>query len=254
MLRIFILGTGNLGGHLVRYFDSLKKSETSDVALKGYSNASKKVLPGINAPLIENIAQIPEVDMILLAVGDNQIEVLNSQLPLDGTTIVHTSGSISLDALNHHKNRGVLYLPQSFSTDRKPHFNEITACLEASNDHVLQQLGLLGNTLSRKRKYLNSLQRKNLHLAAVYINNFVNHCYTKGFEILEKENIPTELLLPLMQETLEKANDLSPANAQTGPAVRGDSITIQSHFDSLSTSDQEMYAAITRSINKKINL
>lgn len=141
-------------------------------------------------------------------------------------------------------------MPQSFSISREPNFQEIPICLESSNDFVNEVLEKVAVTLSRKREQINSKQRKQLHLAAVYMNNFVNHCYSKAGEIMKDAAMDRHLLDALMRETLEKAIDLSPENAQTGPAVRNDSKTIEKHLQMLDKEDQEMYQSITKSIQK----
>jgi predicted short-subunit dehydrogenase-like oxidoreductase (DUF2520 family) len=105
-------------------------------------------------------------------------------------------------------------------------------------------------TLSRKREQINSQQRKKLHLAAVYMNNFVNHCYSKAGEIMKEAYMDANLLDALMRETLEKAIDLSPQKAQTGPAIRNDLKTIEKHLKMLEKEDREMYRSITTSIQK----
>jgi len=43
-----------------------------------------------------------------------------------------------------------------------------------------------------------------LHVAAVYVNNFVNHLYQMGSEICEDHSVPFEILKPLIKETAEK--------------------------------------------------
>ena len=159
----------------------------------------------------------------------------------------HTSGSVPMDVLNHHKHYGVLYFPQSFGP-RITDFSELPACLEASDEVSMKELEMVAGMLSRKRHYLNSSQRKQLHLAAVYTNNFVNHCYTKAAELLNDQQLDAELLAPLMRETLEKAIENGAFNSQTGPAVRGDQQTIETHLQQLKDIDRDMYRSITQSI------
>ncbi|MGY8940031.1 MAG: DUF2520 domain-containing protein, partial [Flavobacteriales bacterium] len=95
---------------------------------------------------------------------------------------------------------------------------------------------------------VNSEQRKALHIAAVFVNNFTNHLYTIGNDICEKHQVPFEILQPLIQETSEKIKTLSPKKAQTGPAIRNDKKTIKSHLELLSKEQQEIYKLITQAI------
>lgn len=246
MIEIIIIGTGNVGKHLCHAFE--KDTFSNKIKLKGYYNRSQTRFTDINAGLLTDINKLPPCDLIFLCVPDNAVENMGLQLPNSNSIIAHTSGSVPMNILNKHKNYGVFYMPQSFSTSREPNFEEIPICLESSNSFVNEVLEKVASTLSRKREQINSKQRKSLHLAAVYINNFVNHCYYKAGAIMEEAFMDRNLLDALMRETLKKAIDLSPENAQTGPAIRNDSQTIETHINMLDKDDQEMYRSITKSI------
>jgi predicted short-subunit dehydrogenase-like oxidoreductase (DUF2520 family) len=248
MIRIIIIGTGNLGGHLCNAFENTPAS--NNILVTGYYNRAQKELSGSNTTLLTDLNNLPESDLILLAVPDDAIEKVSEQIKATNAIIAHTSGSVDMSALQNHKNHGVFYLPQSFSSSRKPIFENINICLESSSKEVNKVLEMVAVTLSRKREQINSSQRKKLHLAAVYMNNFVNHCYSKAEEIMEEASIDRNLLDALMRETLEKAIALSPKKSQTGPAIRNDSITIEKHLQLLEKEDREMYRSITKSIQK----
>lgn len=243
MIKVFIIGTGNLGTRLGLAFEN---ASNSALQLVGYRNRSNEKVALINAPMCP--LEIPECDLILLVVPDDEIELAAGSLEASQVIVAHTSGSADIKLLSRFKNRGVFYLPQTFSKSRSVDFSEITVCLEASNEATMEQLVKVAGTLSRKRKKINSAQRRQLHLAAVYMNNFVNHCYHKATEILESSDMDAALLEPLMEETLKKAQELGASRAQTGPAVRGDRETINKHLELLQHHDREMYRAITQSI------
>jgi len=97
---------------------------------------------------------------------------------------------------------------------------------------------------------VNSDQRKKLHLAAVFVNNFTNHLYHIGNSICDAHNVPFEILHPLIKETAEKIGEISPKEAQTGPAKRNDIKTIEKHLAQLSNSEKEIYTVLTNSISK----
>ncbi len=248
MIKIIVIGTGNVGTHLCRAFEKL--GTDSNLQLIGYYNRSQKKIDGVHARLAKDISNLPDANLILLAVPDDAVASVALEIPAHETIIAHTSGSVAMSTLDKHKNHGVFYLPQSFSATRIPNFEEITICLESSNEFVNKTLEMVAVPLSRKRAQINSQQRKKLHLAAVYLNNFVNHCYTKAAEIMEDASIDSNLLNALMKETLDKAMDLSPKNAQTGPAVRNDLKTIDKHLMMLEQEDRDMYRSITKSIQK----
>jgi predicted short-subunit dehydrogenase-like oxidoreductase (DUF2520 family) len=243
MIKVFIIGTGNLGTQLCA---AIEKSADKSVKLVGYRNDSGRIIPVIHAPIFQK--ELPNCDLVLLAVPDDKIASVTNSLEYLQITVAHTSGSVDVNLLSRFENHGVFYIPQTFSKGRIIDLSEVTLCLEASNESTMEQLELVASTLSRKRKHINSAQRRQLHLAAVYMNNFVNHCYHKASELLENAAMPAELLEPLMMETFKKAQELGAESAQTGPASRGDQQTIKKHLDLLKEVDRAMYNAITQSI------
>ena len=98
---------------------------------------------------------------------------------------------------------------------------------------------------------MTSGQRRYLHLAAVFACNFANHMYALSSHILEKQGIPFEVMLPLIDETAGKVHELSPTQAQTGPAVRYDENVISKHLEMLADEEslQELYEKISKSIH-----
>ncbi len=259
MMKIIVIGTGNLGYHLCKAIENqivdgdsaFAKADINNVKnslkLVGYYNTSTREILEFKAPLLDSLQDLPKADLIIIATPDDSIKNVSASIITDAI-VVHTSGSVAMEAISSHKNHGVFYIPQSFSISRTMDFKELPICIEFNNTMAQEVLEDVGNTLSQKLTHLNSQQRGKLHIAAVYMNNFVNHCYTKAGEILKDSQIDAELLYPLMNETLAKAQDLSPLEAQTGPARRKDDQTIERHLDTLKATDREMYEAITQSI------
>jgi predicted short-subunit dehydrogenase-like oxidoreductase (DUF2520 family) len=108
-------------------------------------------------------------------------------------------------------------------------------------------------SLSKKVEPIDSAQRKVIHIAAVFACNFTNHLFSISEGILKKEKMNFALLEPLIKETLQKAFELGPPQAQTGPAIRGDNKIIQQHLDYLQNEPeiQELYRLISEDIMKK---
>jgi hypothetical protein len=73
--------------------------------------------------------------------------------------------------------------------------------------------------------------------------------YVLGEEICKENEVPFDILKPLIAETANKINFLSPKNAQTGPAMRNDQSTIDKHLTLLRDKiHKEIYRIITKSI------
>ena len=73
-----------------------------------------------------------------------------------------------------------------------------------------------------KVRELSGEARRRLHLAAVFASNFVNCCYDLASDAAVAAGVPFTDFLPLIDETAAKVHELSPHDAQTGPAVRYD--------------------------------
>ena len=187
--------------------------------------------------------------MYIIAVSDDAIAQVSENLALDNQLVVHTSGTVTLNALANKNRRGVFYPLQTFSKDKAVNFKTIPLCIEAENEKDATTLKLIANAISDAVYDINSEQRKALHVAAVFVNNFVNHLYQMGNEICDANTIPFEILKPLIQETANKIATLSPKNAQTGPAKRNDLKTIAAHEEFLKDENQAaIYKLLTQSI------
>jgi len=71
-------------------------------------------------------------------------------------------------------------------------------------------------------------------------------------KLLEEEGISADVLLPLIDETAAKIHLMSPAAAQTGPAIRYDENVINKHLAMLNDPDmRSIYQLLSRSIYKE---
>jgi len=168
--------------------------------------------------------------------------------------VVHTSGSVAMEALSEKNRKGVFYPLQSFSKNSEVDFSEIPMCIEAQNESDLGLLNQLGNSISNNVLAVSSEKREKIHLSAVIVNNFVNYLYQVGNDLMQEQSLSFDLLKPLILETANKINTLAPAEAQTGPAKRNDKKTIEKQLHLLKDSPyKDIYQDITNSILKKYN-
>jgi len=245
MINIVILGGGNVAYHLT---NTLLQNSAINV-VQVYNRSIDNINCFKNSTSItNNLSELKDADIYILAVSDNAISELSSALNFKNKLVVHTSGSIAMDELKSVSNKGVFYLLQSFSKERKIDFSTVPICIEAETEADLQLLETLANSISKNCYRINSDQRKSIHIAAVFVNNFVNHLYHIGHEICEQNKVPFEILLPLILETANKITTLSPLEAQTGPAKRNDTKTIEKHKAMLTENQIEIYTLLTNSI------
>lgn len=247
MIRIVILGGGHVAHHLSKAFATAKTVSLVQV----YARKMEQIetLQSITS-ITNKLSEIKDADVYVIAITDDAIPQLSKQLNLENAFVVHTSGSASLEALQHQGRKGVFYPLQSFTKDKTVSFENIPLCIEAQYSDDLVLLDRLAGSLSKQVYTLNSKQRKSLHVAAVFVNNFSNHMYTLGHDICKAYDIPFEILFPLIKETAQKVTTITPKEAQTGPAQRNDEQTIAAHIDLLTAQQQIIYQLITKSIQE----
>jgi predicted short-subunit dehydrogenase-like oxidoreductase (DUF2520 family) len=147
---------------------------------------------------------------------------------------------------------GVFYPLQTFTKSISLSQSVFPVLIESSSEEIQQALEKLATQIQLPVQYADSDQRKNIHLAAVFACNFSNHLYQIASEILAEQHLSFELLLPLIQETVAKLNHLSPAAAQTGPAIRNDQAVLATQLALLQSQPKwaELYQLLSAEIQK----
>jgi predicted short-subunit dehydrogenase-like oxidoreductase (DUF2520 family) len=188
-------------------------------------------------------------DLYVMAVSDDAIgDVLNDVVFNESNLLVHTAGSVDMEVLKKCSfNYGVLYPLQTLTKGKPVNFENLPILIEANNEENLETIRLLSLRISGKVIALSSEKRRFLHLAAVISSNFTNHFLALSSSILNDQQIPFELLKPLLHETVEKAFEIGPVKAQTGPAVRGNERVMRKHIELLEhyPQIQELYRLIS---------
>jgi predicted short-subunit dehydrogenase-like oxidoreductase (DUF2520 family) len=177
----------------------------------------------------------PDADIYIIAVLDDAITEIAAQLLINDGIVVHTAGAVSKNILEKSATSfGVLYPLQSLSA-QKEDIPEIPFLIDGNTNETIIRIKEFALTLSTQVQYADDDMRQKIHTGAVIANNFSNHLYTLTDEFCRKENIDFKLFLPLLSETVQRLQYNSPALLQTGPAKRGDTITIQKHLAILNT-------------------
>lgn len=246
MIQITLIGSGNVAQHLLSAFTRSGDIEVVQV----FSRKLESVSPLISIDKVtDSYDDLAEADVYIIAVSDDAVAEVSSNLPFKNRLVVHTSGSVPMEKLSDNNRKGVFYPLQTFTKGKEVDFKTIPMCIESQFNDDYNLLKKLADSISEKLFTINSEQRKALHVSAVVVNNFVNHLYTIGSEICAEHQVPFEILQPLIKETANKIVTLSPNEAQTGPAKRNDQTTIQSHLDFLSDENHKnIYKLLTQSI------
>ena len=250
MIKVSIIGSGNVAQHLIVALQNsiINGAELELIQVFARQKTTLSQLLDFNK-ITDDWSTLAEADLYIIAVSDDAIATVSEQIPYKNKLVVHTSGAISLEILASNNRKGVFYPLQTFTKNKAVNFKIIPICIESQNASDYQLLQNVAQAISDSVFAINSEQRKALHLAAVFVNNFTNHLFKIGNDICIENNVPFEILKPLIQETAEKIMRLSPNEAQTGPAIRNDIETINAHLTFLSDENQKnIYKILTQSI------
>ena len=247
MLKIVILGTGNLAKHL---YTAFIKANAVDIVQVVGRNQKELEQFSMHSTLSNDFAFIADADVYLIAVKDDAITEVSQHLLKKKGIVAHTSGALGLKAIQP-ENKGVFYPLQTFTKGKTIDFSSIPICIEADEKESLETLRTLANSISENVHHIDSEQRKKLHLAAVFVNNFTNYLFSIGEELCLEEGLSFDLLKPLISETADKIQAMSPKEAQTGPARRNDTKSMDSHLKLLNKKEHiALYKLLSQAIKQ----
>lgn len=252
--RIVLIGAGNVATHLGI---ALQQAGWEIVQVYSRTDASASELGNrLQVPFVTSMAEVcTDADVYIVAVKDDALKELIPELVKgrEGGLFVHTAGSVPMSVWEDHDIRhGVFYPMQTFSKQKPVDFRKVPFFLEGDGVETLLMLRGLACSLSEKVYDATSEQRMALHMAAVFACNFTNHMYALSAYLLEKNGLPFDVMLPLVDETARKAHQLAPKDAQTGPAIRKDMNVMNKHLDMLAGEPElkELYEKISKSIQE----
>jgi predicted short-subunit dehydrogenase-like oxidoreductase (DUF2520 family) len=255
-MRITIIGSGNVATHLAAAFKNAGHCIVQ-VYSRNMQNAALLAYH-VNAEAIADLKNISdETDLFIISVNDDAIPFIAHELAKYQKLTVHTSGATDLEVLSTLiSSSGVFYPLQTLSKSKEVDFWQVPLCIEGVDEKTTNDLAQLAQTISNKVYPINSAQRKILHLAAVFACNFPNYLYDAARQLLEQHQLEFDLLRPLILETAEKVQHNIPADVQTGPAVRNDEYTMETHLQLLADEPRlkMIYEVLSQAIitNKKV--
>lgn len=236
-MRIVIVGRGNVATNL-------------DYAFR------RKGVESMMVSSREGLDAIPQnADVYIYAVRDEALAEVVAQVHVPERALhLHTSGTMPMSVFGEDKPHAGIFYP--FQTFSKAHliedFSTVPIFFEARGIDDVSAVYSLALTITSHVYEANQHDRERLHVAGVFANNFSNLMYTLAADILRDTHIPFSALLPLIDETAAKVHTLSPHDAQTGPARRGDENVMQHHLSLLTTADQrELYRLLSALIQKR---
>ena len=255
-MKIVLIGAGNVGYHLGKKLREIGE-DVIFVFSRKWHNANK-LASLINAKPSISLDQIPTyADLYIIAVHDDAILSTGEKLAAIGCRdklVVHTAGATPISVFENTglERYGTFYPLQTFSFGKEPDFQKIPICVDANEKADIDLLKKLALKISPNVHHFNDEQKAQIHVAAVFVNNFTNHLFSIADQILHERNVPFNILLPLIEETVEKIKNNDHVKMQTGPAVRGDEATIKCHLNLIKSNAiyKKIYQLMTESIQQ----
>lgn len=257
-MNISILGSGNVATHFAHAL-SRGPHVVSCVYSRALSHA-ERLAREVGAPAFtDSVDGILQSDVLLFALKDDTVEGMAAELHRtgkhEGALWVHTSGSLPLAVLGKTAGAAVVYPLQTFSKGKSIDMACVPLFVEGADKASADEATTLASSLSQTVQPLSSDQRAALHLAGVFANNFSNHCVAIACRMLRDNHLSPELLRPIVEETVAKLRSLTPVEAQTGPAVRWDTVIMDKHLQRLEGNEplRGIYRLMSQSIHEYSN-
>lgn len=245
-MKVTFVGSGNVATHLALALHGAGH-EVVQVCSRHYDHAAR-LARRVKAVPATDVSQLSAaVDVIILAVGDDVLPIVASQLHPGKALVLHTSGAVEMQVLRPTCRRcGVLWSPQTFVREVIMDYGALPFCVEGSSEEATVAVEQLARTVSPYVCRLNGAQRRYVHLSTVLTNNFVNALNALAQDMLREQGVPFGILHPIIYATAQRAEVASDLEGewhdgcgtgvacslwqlQTGPAARGDERTIQLH-------------------------
>lgn len=248
-MRASIVGAGNVATHLAC---ALSRSGVSIEGVAARHLDSARRLAGLVGAKVAagRVGDLPvDVDFVLIAVSDGAVAEVAAELPQTKALVMHTSGSVPLEALaSRHARAAVLYPLQTFSREVPVDVSQVPFFTEATGEATLAEVDSVARLMSEHVYHADSVQRQRLHIAGVLSSNFTVYLLEQCRRVLEPAGFPLEVVRTLTATTLAKAFAVGPHEAMTGPARRGDLAVVEAQAAKLPPDVAAVYRTISAQI------
>jgi len=249
-IHIVLVGAGNVATHLARAWHSAGV-HIMQVYSRHYAAAATLANEVEASPLTDVAGIDASASAIIFSLRDNSYHEVLEKINLQGTLLLHTSGSLDMDILKAASDRiGVIYPLQTFNKHNSIDLSTTPFLLETAAAADMPGVEKLASLITKNIFHTSSAQRATLHISAVFSCNFVNYLYTVAEELLNEKNLSLDLIRPLIMETAQKVMTALPSKVQTGPAQREDTLIIGKHIQCLNNKPE--YLKLYKNLTEKI--
>lgn len=258
-MNIGIVGAGKVGIALGR---TLKAKGFTIVAVASRRAASldeaRRYLGEGCTYTLDNLRVFDASDVVAVTTQDREIrkvaeQVFASGAGLEGKVVFHTSGAHASGELSPLDERGAS-LGSFHPLQTFPDIDSGIAVLPETyifiegDDKALPTLRTLASAAGREWVLLAKENKVLYHLSAVFVCNLLAALLHSGEAIVKRIGIDLTPFYPIIRATLKNIEAKGPLFSLTGPVVRGDVGTIESHLDAMK--GMERQKEVYRSLSK----
>ena len=248
-MNISIIGSGNLAWFMATRWQKAGH-HIVEICSRNPQNA-QALASVVGATVCEHQRELSaKADVFLFALPDAVLAGQIARFPFQDKIILHGAGTQPLAGFEGG-NSGVIWPLYSLHQSDLPVIRDIPVFWESRGTEAAKAVPELAAALSNHCRPADLNARMQLHLSAVFVNNFVNHLMAVTQNRMQELDLPfNDSLQPIIQQTIETALVGLSFESQTGPAIRKDKVTMEKHLQLLSGHPewQEIYQAISRSI------
>jgi predicted short-subunit dehydrogenase-like oxidoreductase (DUF2520 family) len=246
-MDIAIIGAGRAGTAVAVLW---QRAGHRIVAVSGRTatiERAARFLPGV--PVLDAVEAARAARYVVVSVPDDLIDGTVRALAAGKaffahTAVIHLSGATPLSALDAARDAGARRLgvhPLQTFPDVESAIERIPGCtvaVGADDDEGFLTAEALAGDLGGRPFRLPDEHRAIYHAAAVFASNYLVGATGVAELLLATAGVPEPLdaLVPLQEATVANLARTGPADALTGPAVRGDAGTIARNLEALGAS------------------
>lgn len=247
MLRLNVVGCGAVGTTLAAAWRASGHYTIQDVLTLSHATAARAVEFIGGGCAVESIASMQHADAWMVAVPDDALLQIVPALAerVDGASLVfHCSGSMSSQLLHGLQSGdkppavGSLHPLLGFSNPAAAllQLSDSFAAIEGEREAV-RQLVAAASAIQLRPVPIDAARKTFYHAGCVFASNYLVTLLKIARDLLSYSGIePDEalaMLKPLAEKNMANAFRLGPAEALTGPIVRGDVEVVERHIDAL---------------------
>lgn len=251
-LRISIIGSGKVAQALCKAL-SVGGVEIVEIYNRNRLGAEKLASGLDNAKVVDRIEDFnTNVDAVAVLIKDDALENTAKLIP-KSLKRFHASGVTKREVLGEVN--GVVWPIKSFNAESvHDSLSGVPFGVDASSDEFKETLDRIVKCVGGRGFYAPSEVREKVHLAAVFADNFANHCLALSQQILKDSGFSTDLLHTLAEGLMNGAATGTSFERQTGVALRGDKGSQQKHLELIkSFSNAQEMAEFYRLLSKHIS-